>query len=98
VALDHGELFGHPEGLARRQYGHLGDGVGVVGVGRHEGVARLVHRHRVLLLGDQDVRALPPAQNDAIPGLVEIGGRDDLAIRPHGHNGRLVDQVGQVRS
>ena len=61
-------------------------------------MARFVHRHRVLLLGDQDVGALAPSENDAVASLVEIGRGNDVAILPHRHNGRLIDQIGQVRS
>ena len=96
VALDQGELLGDPEGLPGRKDRHLGDRVGLVGVRRHQGVAGLVHGHGVLLLGEQHVGALPPAEDDPVPGLVEVDGAEHVPVGPHGDDGRLVDQVGQI--
>ncbi len=74
VALDQGELLGHAERLAGGQDRHLGDRVGFVGIGGHQGVAGLVDGHGVLLLGEQHVGAFTPAEDDAVAGLVEVGG------------------------
>ena len=75
VPLDQRQLLGHAEGLARGQDRHLGHRVGVLGQRRHHGVPGLVHRDRVLLLGQQHVGAFPPAEDDPVPGRVEVGRR-----------------------
>ena len=36
------------------------------------------------------------AEDDPVPGLVDVLGEDDVPVVPDGHDGRLVDQVGQV--
>ena len=38
------------------------------------------------------------AGHDALQRLVELGGRDDLLVAPRGQDGRLVDEVGEVRT
>ena len=35
-------------------------------------------------------------QDDPVPGLVDVFGEDDVPVVPDGHDGRLVDQIGQV--
>ena len=74
VPLDQRQLLGHAERLAGRQDGDLGHRVGVLGEGGDQGVAGLVDRDGVLLLGQQDVGALPPAEQDPVPGRVEVRG------------------------
>ena len=67
VTLDERELLGDAQRLPRGEDRHLGDGVGVVGERGDEGVAGFVDRDGVLLLGQEHVRSLAPAQQDAVP-------------------------------
>ena len=83
VALHQGQLLGDTQRLPGREDGHLGDRIGLVGVGGDQGVSGLVDGYRVLLLGEQHVRSLPPAEDDPVPGLVEVGGAEHLPIGPH---------------
>src|SRR5215469_3895890 len=57
----------------------------------------LVHRDRLLLLGQQHVGALAPAEQYAVPGVVEVGRGQYLALVADGEDSRLVGEVGQVR-
>src|SRR5215472_5826145 len=57
----------------------------------------LVHRDRMLLLGQQHVGSLAPAEQYAVPGVVEVGCRQYLALVADGEDSRLVSEVGQVR-
>ncbi len=98
VPLDERKLLRDAQGLPGRQNGDLGDRIGVIGEGRHHGVAGLVHRHRIFLLGQQHIRVLPAAEDQSITRLVEIRGRDDDAPMAHRCDGGLVGEVGQVGS
>ena len=70
-----GQLFGDAEGLAGGQDGDLGDRVGVGGQGGDQAVAGFVDGHGVFLVGEQRVGGVAPAQQDAVPGGVEVGAR-----------------------
>ena len=96
VALVDRQLLGDPEGPPGGQDGDLGHRVGVLGQEGHQGVARLVDGHRVLLLGEEGVGGVPPTEDDPVPGLVDVAGEDDVPVVADGHDGRLVDEVGQV--
>jgi hypothetical protein len=96
VALGEGELLGDPEGGTAGQDRDLGHRVGVLGEERHEGVAGLVDGDRVLLVGQQRVRHVSPADQEPVACRVEVGRGDDGAARPHRVDRRLVDEVGQV--
>ena len=96
VALVDRELFGDPERPAGGQDGDLGHRIGVLREESDQGMARLVDRHRVLLLGQEGVGGVSAAQDDPVPGFVDVLGVDDLPIVPHGDDGRLVDEIGQV--
>ena len=80
VALDQRQLLGDAERLPGRQDRDLRHRIGVLGQRGHEGVPGLVHGDGVLLLGQQDVRALPASEQDPVPGVVEVGGGQDLAV------------------
>ena len=60
-------------------------------------MAGLVHGHRPLLIGQQGIGAVPPAQQDPIPSLGKVIGPDHVPTGPDREDGRLIDQVGQVR-
>src|SRR5208337_991699 len=51
---------------------------------------------RALLLGQQHVGAFPAAQDNTVPGRVEVRRGDYVAPGAHRVDGGLVDQVGQV--
>ena len=42
------------------------------------------------------MEASPAAEDDPVPGLVDVPGEDDVPVVTDGHDGGLVDQVGQV--
>ena len=70
----------------------------MIGVHGDQGVACHVHRHGVLLVGQKGVGGFPPAQQNTIAGLVEVGRGQNLAVCPHRVDGGLVDQIGEVRA
>src|ERR671912_1673610 len=86
------------ERTATRQDRHLRDGVGVVHRRRDEGVAALVVRRDLPLLGRHDPRALLRAGDDAVDRLVEHLVVDELLVGARREQGRLVEDVGQVRT
>ena len=73
VAFGNGQLLGDAERLAGGQDGDLGYRVGVRAQRGHQAVTGLVDGHRVLLVGEQGVGGVPPAQQDAVAGGVEVG-------------------------
>src|SRR5580692_10056676 len=52
--------------------------------------------HRLLLFGEERIRAVTAAEQDAIPRLINVPGVDDVTVVADGHDGCLVDQVGEV--
>ena len=98
VPLDQGQLLGHAERLPGGQDGDLGHRIGARRQRGDHGVARLVHGHGLLLLREQHVGALPAAEDDPVPGGVEVGGGDHIPAVADRVDGCLVDQVGQVGS
>ena len=63
-----------------------------------EGVTALVvGDDRLLGVADDAALALR-AGHDALERLAELAGADDLLVAPRGEDGRLVDEVGQVRA
>ena len=96
VPLVDRQLLGHPEGLAGRQDRDLRHRVGVVRQRGDNRVPGLVDRDRVLLVRQQHVRAFPPAEQDPVPGRVEVVRGQHLAVAAHRVDRRLVRQVGQV--
>jgi hypothetical protein len=61
-------------------------------------VAGFVDGDGMLLVGNQHVGALAPAQDDAVARLVEVLSGEDVTTRPHRADRRLVDQVRQIRA
>ena len=59
-------------------------------------MAGFVDGHGVLLVGEQGVGGVPPAQQDAVPGGAEVGGGQGGPVVADGHDGGFVDQVGQI--
>lgn len=98
MALDQGQLLGGPEGLSCREDGDLGDRVDVRGQRGDDGVPRLVHGDGMLLLGEEHVGPRAAPERDAVPGVVEILGGQDLPPISDGVDGGFVGEVGQIRT
>src|SRR6185312_1080357 len=92
-----GQRLGVAEGLPGAQDSDPGDRIGVRGQGGDQGVAGLVDGDGSELAGGQRA-GVPGAEQHAVAGAVEVGGDQGGAARPHGGDGGLVDQVGQVRA
>ena len=97
VPLIDRELLGDSEGAPGGQDRDLGHGVGMLREEGNECVPCLVDSHGPLLFGEQCIGPVASAQQHTIPGLVDVGGVDDVAIVADGDDGGLVDQVGEVR-
>ena len=98
MALGLGELLGHTERGPRREDRHLRDGIGVLGERGDDRVARLVHRHRPLLLGEQGIGGVATADQQPVACVREVLCRDHVAVVAHRVDRRLVQEVGQVRA
>ena len=61
-------------------------------------MAGFVDCHRVLLLGEEGIRGVPAAEKNPVPRLVDVSGEDDVPVITDGDDGRLVDEIGQIRS
>ncbi len=90
------QLLGHAEGPPRGKDGDLRYGISVLGEHRHKGVAGLVDGHGVLLLWQEGVRPVSAPEDDPVSRLVDVGGRDDIAVVADGDDRRLVDEVGEI--
>ena len=96
VSLCERELFGDAQGHAGGEDRHLGDGVRGGGQCGDQCVACLVHGNSVPLFGQQDVRAVPTPDQDAIPSVAEVLRGNHGPVMADGENGRLVQQVREV--
>ena len=91
MSLVHGELLGHPERLPGGKDGHLRHRIRMLGEHRDQRMAGLVDRHRSLLLRQQCVRGVSPPEQDPIPCVVEVIGRDGVPPRTDGHDRGFVE-------
>ena len=96
-------LLGHLHGVAQRaggvgDNGDLGDGLGVLLQGRHQGVAHLVIGDNALFHIGEDCALLFRTGNDHLEGDQQVLLVDGLTALPDGPQGGLVDQIGQVRA
>ena len=74
----------------------LGHRVGMLREERHQCVPCFMNGHRTLLFGEKCIGPIAPAQQNTIPGLVDVAGEDHVAVVADGDDGSLVDQVGQI--
>ena len=94
VAL--GQLHDHAERAAARDDGRLVHRIGGLDVERDDGVAAFVIGGEHLLLLGHHQRLALGAHHHLVLGVLELGLRDHALVAPRRHQGRLVDQVGEV--
>ena len=81
-----------------RDDGDLLHGGGVRLLGGDQSVADLVIGYDALLLVGEDGVLLLVARDDDLDALLKVGLRDEAAAVPYGAQGRLVDDVGELRT
>jgi hypothetical protein len=96
MALELGQLLGHAESGAPGKDRDLRDGIGVLRERGHERVPGFVDGHGMFLLGQQRVRRVTAADEETVPGAVEVGGTQNAAISAHGVDRRFVHEVGEI--
>ncbi len=91
-----GQLLGGTKRHSRWQDGDLRHRIGVRRERRHQRMPGLMDGHRLFFLGQQHIGGIAPAQDDPVPGRVEVIGRQHAAPLPHGVDRGLVDEVGEI--
>ena len=94
VAL--GQLHDHAERAAARNDGGLVHRVGGLDVERDDGVAAFVIGGQHLFFVGHHQRLALGAHHHLVFGVLELGLRHHALVAARRHQGRLVDQVGQV--
>src|SRR5690606_33976776 len=98
VAVALGQLHDHAERTAARDDGGLVHRVGHLDVHGDDGVAGLVIGGEALLLLVHGHGLALGALHDVVLGVLAVAVGDHAPVAAGGHQGRLVDQVGQVRA
>ena len=102
MLIGHGELVAlrqlhdHAQRPATRNDGGLVDRVGVGDGQGDQGVATLVIGGHALFIFGHDHRLALSAHHDLVLGVFEILHRDHAPIAACGHQGRFIDQIGQI--
>ena len=90
------QLHDHAERAAARNDGGLVHRIGGLDVERDDGVAAFVIGGQHLLFVGHDQRLALGAHHHLVLGVLELGLRHHALVAARRHQGRLVDQVGQV--